>query len=196
MPPKNPPQPKFADRIFSTIDIEEWFPGSEVTGQGFRCHRPEFVTFFKQGRIKREFESLLCRCWIVHDGTDLVGYITLLADRLTTPQQRLLHEQIQYTTYPAVKIGLLAVDKRTQGVGTLLVEWSIEYVVTQIHPRVGVRFLTVDALYDPDDGYDTSSFYQKMGFQFADMHEAIPPATGYRTMFLDLKPLLDRITSA
>jgi hypothetical protein len=121
----------------------------------------------------------------------LAGYITLLADKLTVQSQLLATEQVQYRTFPAVKIGLLATDKRAKGVGSCLVEWAMEYVVQTLSPAIGVRFLTVEALYDPDTGYDSSGFYQKFGFRLVNPDESLPPLHGYRTMYFDLKPLID-----
>jgi GNAT superfamily N-acetyltransferase len=97
------------------------------------------------------------------------------------------------STFPAIKIGLLAVDQRAKGAGRHLVEWAIEYVVSEIVPVVGVRFVTVDALYDRDvePAYDASGFYTKLGFDFADPHENLPPEMPYRTMYFDLKPVIE-----
>jgi hypothetical protein len=39
--------------------------------------------------------------------------------------------------------------------------------------------------------YDASGFYQKFGFRFVNAEEVLPPSTPYRTMYLDLKPLID-----
>jgi hypothetical protein len=51
----------------------------------------------------------------------------------------------------------------------------------------------VDALYDLDEEppYDASGFYEKFGFRFVNVEETLPPSTPYRTMYLDLKPLID-----
>jgi len=50
-----------------------------------------------------------------------------------------------------------------------------------------------DALYDADmtSPYDASGFYKKFGFRFANAEEALPPSIPYRTMYFDLKPLID-----
>ncbi|WP_292869006.1 hypothetical protein [Nostoc sp. LPT] len=100
---------------------------------------------------------------------------------------------MKYRTFPAIKIGLLAVDRRTKGLGMRLTEWAIDYVITEVVPVVGVRFITVDALYDADvePTYDASGFYVKLGFEFADPTESLPPINPYRTMYLDLKQLIE-----
>lgn len=186
-------QSKFEGIDFSQLPIERLTPELLNLGQGFRCVRGEFVTYWKQGRISREADAKLCHCWIVRVGDSLAGYITLLADKLQVEEPILLDEGVKYRTFPAVKIGLLAVDRRAKGAGRLLVEWAIQYVVADILPVVGVRFVTVDALYDRDTepAYDASGFYRKLGFDFANPHESLPPKTPYRTMYYDLKPIID-----
>lgn len=160
-------------------------------GPGFRCVRPEFVTFWKRGRIAREQAAALCQCWVVAQGDALAGYVTLLTDMLRLEAPLLQAEGVKYKTLPAVKIGLLAADHRARGAGRRLVEWALEYAALELAPRVGLRFVTVDAFFDPDNGYDASGFYQKLGFRFANPHETLPPPQSYRTLYFDLKPLID-----
>jgi GNAT superfamily N-acetyltransferase len=184
---------KFDGVDFSQIDIEALTPELRQLGQGFRCVREKFVTYWKQGRIQREADTYLCQCWIVRVGDSLAGYITLLADKLQVEDTLLDQEGVKYRTFPAVKIGLLAVDRRTKGLGIRLMEWAINYVIAEVTPILGVRFITVDSLYDFDVApvYDASGFYEKLGFEFAEPTESLPPINPYRTMYLDLKPLIE-----
>jgi GNAT superfamily N-acetyltransferase len=160
-----PSQSKFEGIDFSQIPVERLTPDILNLGQGFRCLRGEFVTYWKQGRIKREADAHICHCWAIRSGDSLAGYITLLADKLQVENPILVEEGVKYQTFPAIKIGLLAVDRRAKGAGRHLMEWAIEYVVSEIVPVVGVRFVTVDALYDRDvePAYDASGFYTKLG---------------------------------
>ncbi|MCL1475999.1 GNAT family N-acetyltransferase [Argonema antarcticum] len=187
---------KFAGVDFSEAEVEKLTPDLEVSGQGFRCNRGEFVTYWRQGRVQREVDARISQCWIIRHGDALAGYITLLADKLVVDEQILEEEGVQYRTFPAVKIGLLAADRRAKGCGRRLVEWALEYVATEIASLLGVRFMTVDALYDPDTNppYNASSFYERFGFQFANLDEVLPPPVPYRTMYLDLKPLIDLLS--
>ena len=191
-----PPSSKFAGVDFSDLPVEQLTSALAISGQGFRCLRGEFVTYWRQGRIQREIDARISQCWILRCEDSLAGYITLLADKLEVDQSLLLDEGVQYRSFPAIKIGLLAVDKRAKGAGRRLVEWAVEYVAAEVSPTVGVRFMTVDALYDPDTTppYDASGFYEKFGFQFADPNESLPPSVPYRTMYLDLKPLIDLLS--
>jgi hypothetical protein len=49
-----PSSGKFDGVDFSQIRIEPLTPELRQLGQGFRCVRGEFVTYWKQGRIHRE----------------------------------------------------------------------------------------------------------------------------------------------
>lgn len=191
-----PPKQKFNNIEFSPEDVEQWTPDLLI-GQGFRCSRGEFVTFWKKGRVRRDVESSLCTCWIIRKNDDLAGYITLSADKLSvTDQEPLLgDEDVPYQSFPAVKIGLLAGDNRAKGVGKALMLCSLEFVAAEISPKLGVRFMAVDALYDPDNGYDVSGYYANFGFQYVNPNEPLPPREGFRTMYFDLLPLVKELES-
>jgi len=184
---------KFSGVDFSLIPVEKLNPAQDIPGQGFRCKRSEFVTYWKQGRVKREVTACICQCWVIRCADDLAGYITLLADKLEVDTQLLEEEGVKYQTFPAIKIGLLAADKRAKRAGSTLLEWALEYAATELASAVGIRFITVDALYDSDKDppYDASGFYERLGFQFTNPDETLPPTRPYRTMYFDLKPLID-----
>lgn len=186
-----PPIRKFDGVNFSTCTIYELTPDLALLGQGFRCKRPEFQTFWKKGRVLREVNACTSRCWVVHCQDSLAAYITLLTDKLVASERLLEEEEIKYTSFPAVKIGLLAADYRASRVGTRMVEWALEYAAFTVAPLVGVRFMTVDAFFDKDSGYDISGFYEKLGFMFVNPEEQLPPIHSYRTMYFDLKPLIE-----
>ncbi|NJN38970.1 MAG: GNAT family N-acetyltransferase [Acaryochloridaceae cyanobacterium CSU_3_4] len=188
-----PQDGKFAGVDFSKTLIEKVNSALKLPGQGFRCKRREFITYWKQGRIQREVKACICQCWVIRHKDALAGYITLLADKLEVDTQLLEGEGVRYRTFPAIKIGLLAADERAKGAGSSLVEWALEYVAVELASAVGIRFMTVDALYDADEKppYDASAFYQKFGFQFVNPDETVPENVPYRTMYFDLKPLID-----
>jgi GNAT superfamily N-acetyltransferase len=188
-----PQSSKFVGVDFAEVAVEQVTPELSGLGQGFRCSRGEFVTYWRQGRIQREINARISQCWVLQHDDSLAGYMTLIADKLEVDQPILIDEGVQYQTFPAIKIGLLAADRRARGAGRRLVEWAIEYVAGEIAATIRVRFLTVDALYDADESppYDASGFYEKLGFKFVNAEETLPPVIPYRTMYLDLKPLID-----
>jgi hypothetical protein len=65
---------------------------------------------------------------------------------------------------------------------------------------MGARFVTVDALYDPHptdshEPADATGFYAKLGFRFADPDEPFPPSQPHRTMYFDLKDLIEAMNT-
>jgi hypothetical protein len=110
------------------------------------------------------------RAWIIRDGDNLAAYITLLADTLRKKHKgqwkRLLEAGgVTYGSYPAVKIGRLASDDDAKKSGKRLLKWALNYIARELAPKLGIRFVTVDALYDKDGStYDASGFYLKYGF--------------------------------
>ncbi len=74
-----------------------------------------------------------------------------------------------------------------------MLEWAIDYVTADLINRVGVRFVTVDALYDPDTGYDIAGYYARFGFKFVDPLEATPPSCNFRTMYFDIKVVVEEL---
>ena len=91
---------KFDGVDFSQLDVEKLTPELSQLGQGFRCVRGEFVTYWKQGQIQREANAYLCQCWIVRVDDALAGYITLLADKLQVEDALLIQEGVKYRTFP------------------------------------------------------------------------------------------------
>jgi hypothetical protein len=57
-----------------------------------------------------------------------------------------------------------------------------------------IHFDTVYALYDADNENEYSLFYFKLGFQFTDPDEEIPPKEGCQICFSIIKPLIDAVS--
>ncbi|MDD6723653.1 MAG: GNAT family N-acetyltransferase [Bacteroidales bacterium] len=115
------------------------------------------------------------------------AYFSLLADKITfKPDEKGVWNKLNRNipnskrrrSYPAVKIGRLAVndDYSGQGIGTFILD-NIKYAFSNVK-RLGCRFITVDAL------KSAVTFYERNGFQFiteSDKNEET------RLMFFDLK---------
>lgn len=189
---------KFHNVDFTDLPVTQFDFSSPPDPKGFRCLRSEFVSFWKGDRITREIESSVCHAWYLMHTDGFAGYVTLLADKFKIGEgvQKLLDEGVEYDSFPAVKIGLLAADKRAKGAGKRLVEWSLAYIATELWPKVGIRFVTVDALYDPDSSYDASPYYKKFGFRYANPHDTKPTDVPFNTMYLDILALVEVIEEA
>ncbi len=176
---------------FATLPVHRLDFSAPPPAEGFRPLRPEFSTCWKKGRVLREVGANLAGCWYLAPQGNLAAYINLLADRLTLELPVLEGEGIRYRTFPAVKIGLLAADHRAKGAGAALMRWAFLYTVRELCPRLGARFLTVDAVHDPDDGYDLADYYARFGFQHASADTQPKSGEHFSTMFFDLKPLIE-----
>jgi len=94
------------------------------------------------------------------------GYITLVAGEIVTDGAAPLIETpaYAYSQYPAVKIARLAVHKdyRGSGLGRELVDLALGITKSYICPRVGCRFVVVDAK------RCSIPFYDRCGFTLLD----------------------------
>lgn len=116
-----------------------------------------------------------------------VAYYSLLADKIIfNPEDKTVWNKLNRNipnnkrrrSYPAVKIGRLAVNEEFEGegIGTFILD-SIKYAFVNVK-RLGCRFITVDALNNAVD------FYKKNGFLFFTEQDKDEET---RLMFFDLK---------
>lgn len=116
-----------------------------------------------------------------------VAFYSLLADKIIfNPEDKTVWNKLNRNipnnkrrrSYPAVKIGRLAVNEEFEGegVGTFILD-SIKYAFVNVK-RLGCRFITVDAL------NNAVKFYKKNGFLFFTEQDKDEET---RLMFFDLK---------
>lgn len=115
------------------------------------------------------------------------AYFSLLADKIVfNPDDKGVWNKLnrkipnakRRRSYPAVKVGRLAVneDYSGQGLGTFILD-NIKYSFTNVK-RLGCRFITVDAL------KTAVPFYERNGFQYITESDKEDET---RLMFFDLK---------
>lgn len=115
------------------------------------------------------------------------AYFSLLADKITfNPDEKGIWNKLNRNipnpkrrrSYPAVKVGRLAVSEEFagSGLGTFILD-NIKYAFAHVK-RLGCRFVTVDAL------NTAVTFYEKNGFQFFTEQDKDDDT---RLMFFDLK---------
>lgn len=154
----------------------------------FKCEEEDLNGFLWEDAKNYEKEFLAVT-YILEDPIQnkIVAYYSLLADKITFNAEdkstwnkisRKIPNPKRRRSYPAIKIGRLAVnqDYSNQGIGTFIID-NLKYIFYKAR-RVGCRFLTVDAL------NSSKNFYLKNGFQFftnSDKEEDT------RLMFFDLK---------
>ena len=145
------------------------FDSEQHDVSAFDCGDEDLNDFLKSDAAKYQAEHLSHTRIVLLDGK-LAAYITLLADciilqtsekKKALEQARSGHQHIY--SFPAVKIGRLAIQKELQrsGIGTLLLIYTIGLVVRiNQEQRVACRFITLDA-------YPQSvSWYEKHNFLF------------------------------
>lgn len=123
----------------------------------------------------------------------IAAYFSLLNDKMAyDPRERsiwnrinrLIPNQKRRRSYPSAKIGRLAVAKGYdhQGLGSQIIEYIEAMLVKK--PKMGCRFLTVDAYAGATD------FYRKNDFEYFTTMDTFDAT---RLMYFDLKPFKDNI---
>lgn len=113
-------------------------------------------------------EQLLANTFVLEDENEIVGYYSLLNDKIsqtTLPKNlwRKLRKKIPHEkhlgSYPAVKIGRFAISKnyRGKGIGSYLINGIMQLLITQ-RGLSACRFLTVDAYPDAVQFYEKNDF--------------------------------------
>ncbi|MDR0692243.1 MAG: GNAT family N-acetyltransferase [Prevotellaceae bacterium] len=139
---------------------------------------------------KNYLKSLLAVTYLLKIDEETVAYFSLSNDNLTRSDDkkqtwnkinRSIPNEKRRRTYPAVKIGRLAVAKKYAGVGLgSRIILAVREMYVNEPQRAGCRFITVDAY------RDALPFYQKNEFNFL-TEQDINDDT--RTMYFDLKTI-------
>lgn len=120
---------------------------------------------------KNYLQQLLAVTYILEDDENTIAYYCMLNDKISAedlPSNRKFKKQFkdempqgkQFKSYPAVKIGRLAVHKNYAGAGhgRELIDFIKETFIE--NNRTGCRYLTVDAY------RNSLGFYEKNGFLY------------------------------
>jgi len=143
--------------------------------------------FLKQKAKDYHSKNLAKTFVIVHEDNKkkVLGYVTLVSSQITltgidNPKDI---GEYPYKDYPAVKIARLAVEQcyRSNGLGKLLIGWSIAVSKTKIMPFIGCRFLVVDS--KPC----AIAYYERNGFTL--LNSADNKQSEHPLLFIDLHKL-------
>lgn len=161
---------------------------SETDIKQFKCADSDLNDFLFDDAKHFQNELMAVTYLLEHmEQNKTAAYFSLLADKITfNPEEkgvwnklnRNIPNQKRRRSYPAVKIGRLAVNEEYSGagLGTFILD-NIKYAFANVR-RLGCRFVTVDAL------STAVNFYQKNGFQFFTEQDKDEDT---RLMFFDLK---------
>ena len=151
---------------------------------GFQSYEKELVKFLVEDALDNQIKRIsVTYLWFLKTG-ELVGYITLLNDRINLEgdlKTVFRDKGILYKALPALKVGRLCVDDRflRRGVGTLMIDFSIRVAYHIFDKYSGCRFIVLDAKRNKEN--DPIHFYKKQGFK--QLKERLKGAT---PMYLDL----------
>ncbi|MGN0223537.1 MAG: GNAT family N-acetyltransferase [Muribaculaceae bacterium] len=154
----------------------------------FKCSDDDLNGFLFDD-AKHFHTEMMAVTYILEDTSQniIAAYYSLLADKISfNPEEKSRWNKLNRNipnpkrrkSYPAIKIGRLAVHEQMMGfgLGTFIID-SIKYAFTSIK-RIGCRFITVDAI------KSAIPFYLKNGFLFFSELDADDQT---RLMFFDLK---------
>ena len=98
-------------------------------------------------------DNSLCTIFLCVFDENVIGFFSLSADSIKINNKL----TIEYPSYPAIKIGRLAVSKEFQNlhVGSVLIEWIIGFC-RNLRKEIGIRVVSVDAY----NNINTIRFYQ------------------------------------
>jgi predicted N-acetyltransferase YhbS len=139
---------------------------------------------------KNYLKSLLAITYMYQTDNETVAYFSLSNDSLIKRDDkqpiwnkinRAIPNDKRRRSYPAVKIGRLAVSKKYAGMGIgSRIILTIQNMYINEQQRAGCRFLTVDAY------RNALPFYQKNSFKFLTEQDL---SDDTRTLYFDLKAL-------
>jgi len=153
----------------------------------FDCGDADLNEFLHKD-AKNYLAALLAVTYLVQTVTETLAYFSLSNDRITRYEvdksewnrlNRGVANEKRKRSYPAVKIGRLAVDKKLahSGFGRSILLFIKKSYLNNLQ-QAGCRFITVDAYAGVTD------FYEKNGFKFLTSEDKDNPA---RAMYFDLK---------
>lgn len=113
----------------------------------------------------------------------VIGYVTIMCAEIKLEDAYIIedkHDAAQYDFQPAIRIARLAVadEHQGKGIGKDLIQIALGIALNDIVPKIGCRFLIVDAK------QKSTRFYRGLGFRFLETDTNKTSATPL--MFMDL----------
>ena len=155
----------------------------------FDCGDGDLNSFLTED-AKNYLADLFAVTYLIQANTEISAYFSLSNDRITrfdmdksewNKMSRNIANNKRKKSYPAVKLGRLAVEQKSaqSGFGRLIL-YYIKKTYANSLQNAGCRFITVDAYAGVTD------FYEKNGFKFMTKEDTDKPT---RTMYFDLKSI-------
>lgn len=124
----------------------------------FNCGLEDMDNFLKDDALDQQEENMNTTYLLTYQNK-ILGFFSLLADRIDIkdiPEEY----NCKYKSFPAIKIGRLAIDKdyQNKGLGTKILD-NICSEIKDMSLKIGVKFITIDAY------CNVREFYYKNAFQ-------------------------------
>ena len=151
----------------------------------FKSYEKELVDFLKEDAVDNQNKQISTTyLWFLKTTGELVGYISLLNDRINLEgdlKETFRRKNITYHSLPALKIGRLCVDNSflRRNVGTLMISFAIKTAQNIFDQYSGCRFIVLDA--KSSETFNSIHFYKKIGFNVLKERKK-----GTTPMYLDL----------
>lgn len=163
------------------LHIEKLSDDNLSLTEDFDCRDLDLNEFLKEDALDHQKEHIAVTYLCFYE-ENLVGYFTWLTDAIEIRgrDKRVFRKiGMTYRTYPAIKIGRLAIDKRyrKQGIGSYLLKTVISNVL-KYSEDIGCRYITVDAYPRVKD------FYGRMNFKIYSQRKNVV------FMYLDIEEYL------
>ena len=148
----------------------------------FQSSENELVDFLQEDALDNQKNRISVTYLFFLKTGELVGYVTLLNDRINLEGdlKTVFREKgILYRALPALKIGRLCVDDKylRRGIGTQMIDFSIKVAFRIYEGYSGCRFIVLDAKKNKQSVH----FYKKQGFR-----ELKERQKGTLPMYIDL----------
>ena len=143
-------------RVFSEDILIEKLEDHDITC--FECSDEDLTDFLRSdAKVQMEFKmntTYVC----IYDKLP-VAYVTLASDSIRINKEDEERIGLKYGSYPALKIGRLAVDQKYAklGIGTLIIYWVVGLAM-DLCSQIGIRFISVDSY------RESKEFYEKLLF--------------------------------
>lgn len=157
----------------------------------FTCGEEDLDDFLRSDALRLQAHRV-ARTYLAFIETELVGYMTLLADAVvleTKERKRLALVASDHPAVPALKIARLGVSAPFReahvGTGTALVHIALA-IAADLSERIGCRLLTLDAYPDSVGFYESLGFIRNRAKAYREREHAsmrldvFPPATDPR----------------
>ena len=136
---------------------------------------------FLRRKAKKHQKEMLSVTYLLYFKDEIVGYYSLSADTILATEKELTKftKGKTYKTYPAIKIGRLAIAEKYcgQNIGSWLLD-AVKFKYANEPQSIGIRYLVVDSL------AGSTGFYEKNKFQYWTENDSDEKT---RLMYFDLK---------